>query len=240
MLAESEIQSFVSDPCAFFEMSYTTAHSQSRDRTAELQRAGLAQRFEEMSNLVPMVAKLAARQKISKVEDFEEVVPLLFEHTMYKSYPIALLERRQFDLLTDWLDKLTTVDVSELDMSTCDSIDSWLGVLANQTDLDVCYSSGTTGTMSFIPWSKCDLDFRARAIRVGELQNFGASPTHTELEDPFHYVAAPSRNRHDNLAQVYTRDQPGLMHLRSVRRPDADLLWLSAPHPTAAGRAARR
>src|ERR1700722_19940424 len=139
----SDVDRFIADPLAYFGMSYTNMHSVDRERLTELQQAGLARRFEEMFERVPMVAKLAGRQGITKVVKFEDVVPLLFEHTMYKSYPMALLERRQFVRLTDWLGKLTSVDLSAVDASGCDSIDSWLGLLADKTSLDVYYTSGT-------------------------------------------------------------------------------------------------
>ena len=159
----SDVDRFISDPLAYFQMSYTNMHSVDRERLIELQQAGLARRFEEMSERVSMVGKLAGRQGITKVVDFEDVVPLLFEHTMYKSYPMALLNRRQFGRLTDWLGKLTTVDVSAVDASGCDSIDSWLGALADQTRLDSSFTSGTSGTMSFFPWTTTELEFKARA-----------------------------------------------------------------------------
>ena len=52
--------------------------------------------------------------------------------------------------MTQWLDKLTSHDLSEVDTEGCDSIDEWIDRLGEQTPLEVITSSGTTGTLSII------------------------------------------------------------------------------------------
>jgi hypothetical protein len=126
----SDAEVFMYDPPAFFDRSYTKQHSIARDRMEELQLAALTLRFNQGLGQVAMVSKLAGRQGITQVSEFDDVVPLLFEHTMYKSYPLSLLERQQFDKLSSWVSKLTPLDLSAVDASKCDSIDSWLAVPA--------------------------------------------------------------------------------------------------------------
>jgi hypothetical protein len=233
---EAEVESFLVDPCGFFESSYTAMHSIDRARMLELQRLGLTRRFAEQRDQVPMVADLASRQGIDAVNDVEAVAPLLFQHTMYKSYPLAFLERQEFGRLTDWLAKLTTVDLSNVDSIACDSIESWLGVLMDQTPLDITYSSGTSGTMSFFPWTKHELELRARADRISELQTFGVPPTQTQIDGPYHYIASPSRKRRNYMADVMTQGRADHIHLRGARRPSADLMWLASRLRLAASR----
>src|ERR1700722_12887565 len=124
-----------------------------------------------------MVSKLAGRQAITRVSEFDDVVPLLFEHTMYKSYPLSLLERRQFDKLTSWVSKLTPLDLSAVDASQCDSIDSWLTALAENAELQISDTRGISGTMSFLPVSRHDHLIRARVNREAYLQTFGEPPS---------------------------------------------------------------
>ncbi len=81
-----------------------------------------------------MLTRLADFMGIMQIDRFEDVVPLLFDHTTYKSYPASLLDNGRFDQLTRWLGKLTTLDLSAVDVSDCDSIDSWLDALKEQTD----------------------------------------------------------------------------------------------------------
>ena len=57
-----------------------------------------------------MVRKLADRLGVTELNDFNDVVPLFFSHTAFKSYPAALIDNKRFDLMTQWLDKLTSHD----------------------------------------------------------------------------------------------------------------------------------
>jgi hypothetical protein len=230
------VDGLLADPCGFFGMSYTEMHAVSRDRLDELQRGALSARFVEQRERIPMVAKLAARQGITSVDGFADVVPLLFEHTMYKSYPLAFLERQRFDQLTVWMDKLTSVDLSGVDASGCDSIDAWLDLLAAETQLDPSYSSGTSGTMSFFPWSRRDLRLKFMSRRVSELQSFGEPPDRAALEDPVHYIGSTNRHRHDYLGDVMSQGRTGYSHLRNPGGHSADLLWLAARLRLAAAR----
>jgi hypothetical protein len=226
---------FLSDPVGFFGESKTAMHSVDRDRLRELQRAALVVRFGQQVARVPMVAKLAARQGIEEINAVEDVVPLLFEHTMYKSYPMALLERQRFDLLTNWLGKLTSVDISGLDLSGCDSIDGWLDLLVGGTELDVTYTSGTSGTMSFLPWSKRDYTVGWRINRINALQRFGEPPTPEAVAAPYHFMIRHNRLRGSYRAEVYTVGEPGYDHT-GIRRLSADLMWLAARIRFAAAR----
>lgn len=141
-----------------------------------------------------MVAKLAARQEITVVTDFIEIVPLLFEHTMYKSYPVALLQRQQFGRLTGWLAKLTSVDLSKAETDGCQSIQGWIDNITEQTPLELSCSSGTSGTMSFSPWAKSELVKRCRLHRISQLQPFGEPPSEMSLSEPIHRVSHAPRN----------------------------------------------
>jgi hypothetical protein len=226
---------FLADPCGFFSMSYTELHSVPRERLAELQRAGLAARFEQHAAEIPMVGVLAERQGIRSVEGVEDVVPLLFEHTMYKSYPPILLERRDFRSLTRWIDKLTATDLSGVDASGCDSIDSWLELLLVEAGLDSMFSSGTSGTMSFLPWSVRDLEVRAGTRRVCDLQTFGESPEKT-LSEPYHYATYFNRSRRDYVGPVMSLGREGWSRVFEPNGQSADLLWLGTRLRVAAAR----
>jgi hypothetical protein len=222
------VDGFLSDPCGFFNNSYTQMHSMTREQLLELQRVGIARRFEQQIDRVAMVGRLAGRQGITRLDDVEDVVPLLFDHTMYKSYPVVLLAQQQYGKLTEWLSRLTSVDLSSADVSGCSSIDSWLSTLVAQTEVDVLHTSGTSGTMSFVPWSRVDLRHRAKAFRVSNLQPFGTSPTPEVLEEPMHFAANSNRWRSGSyeIAELCGGDQ-ALGHYRT-QTLSADILWLAA------------
>jgi hypothetical protein len=97
--------------------------------------------------------QLAAQQGIHQIGRLEDAAPLLFGPKVHKSYPLSLLEGNHFDKLTRWLGRLTTHDLSRIDVSGCDTIDGWLDRLEAQTPMLVMHSSGTSGKLSIIPRS---------------------------------------------------------------------------------------
>ena len=78
---------FIEDPLTFFDMSLTKMQSVPRDLLEELQTEALSMRFERQKERIPTLSKMADRQGITRVGEFNEVIPLCFEHTVYKSYP---------------------------------------------------------------------------------------------------------------------------------------------------------
>lgn len=191
---------FIKDPLTFFDLSFTKMQSVPRSLLEELQTEALSQRFEDRKERIPMLAKLADKQGITQVGEFNEVLPLLFEHTMYKSYPTLLLEKGQFGKLTTWMNRLTPHDLSELDASGCDSIHSWLDLLCNETEVDPISSSGTTGTMSFTPRDKSD--WRTQILggfRIQMLQDFGKPRTEADIYEPLYVPWSTHPDGHTGL-----------------------------------------
>jgi hypothetical protein len=116
-----------------------------------------ARRFAELKTRINQLGKLANLQGIDEITRLDDLAPLLFQHTVYKSYPIGLLEKGRYDLLTKWLGGLTVHDLSGVDVSACHSIDSWLDALEAQSPLRPNHSSGTSGKISVIPRDSADL-----------------------------------------------------------------------------------
>ncbi|HEX4394989.1 MAG TPA: hypothetical protein VH084_26125, partial [Mycobacterium sp.] len=96
---------FMDDPINFFGQSYTQMHSIDRNELESLQRQAMAIRFQQHYQSIEMLRKLADRLGITAVNEFNDVVPLFFSHTAFKSYPAALIDKKRFDLMTKWLDK---------------------------------------------------------------------------------------------------------------------------------------
>ena len=142
-------------------------------RRRPLQLAGINLRLEQRRAEIPVLAKLADAQNISRISRLEEAAPLFFTHDMYKSYPISLLAKSRFDQLSKWLDRLTPYDLSGVAVGDCRSIDEWIDRLREQTPLDVATSSGTSGTMSFFPKTKRDYRNSVTGLRVQLTQRFG-------------------------------------------------------------------
>ena len=81
---------------------------------AEIQLAAVRKRFEEMREKLPPLATLAAENGIAGIAELNAAASLLFKHSVYKSYPVSLIEKSRFDRMTQWLGNLTTQDLSDV------------------------------------------------------------------------------------------------------------------------------
>ena len=120
------VEQFMDDPITFFGESLTQMHGIARDELEELQRQAMAIRFQQHLQSIEMVRKLADRLGVTEINEFNDIVPLMFSHTAFKSYPAALIDNKRFDLMTKWLDKLTSHDLSGVETDSCNSIDEWI------------------------------------------------------------------------------------------------------------------
>jgi hypothetical protein len=123
----------------------------------QIQLATLKARFETLMEKVVPLRHLATQQNIHAIVRIEDAAPLLFGPKVLKSYPLSLLENNQFEKLTQWLNRLTTHDLLDADVSGCNTIDGWLDRLEAQTPMLVMHSSGTSGKLSIIPRSRVEM-----------------------------------------------------------------------------------
>lgn len=227
---------FIKDPLAFFDMSLTKMQSIPRNHLEELQATALSMRIEQHKELIPAISKLAQAQDIRGVSDFNEVLPLCIEHTIYKSYPGELLEKGRFDKLTAWLDRLTVHDLSGLDTSGCDSIHHWLDLLCTDTPLDPVASSGTTGTMSFTPRDKSDWRTQILGgLRIQDLQRFGEPPSESDLYEKLHVCWPTHGDGHNSIFRTahyvhkyFGMDSEDHFHPMYHTPGDTDVLFLAS------------
>jgi hypothetical protein len=141
-----------------------------------LQLEWARRRFEQLMPAVAALREQAQQKGVTRIGTLTDLVPLLYNHTVFKSYPMSLLEKNRFDLLTRWLDRLTTVDLSGIDASRCEGIDDWLTLLEQEAPLKIFHTSGTTGKLSFIPRTHIEFDLWMSTLFKNIWYPFGASP----------------------------------------------------------------
>ena len=188
MTDENTARSFMDDPAEFFNNSLTRMHSVTSDDLGQMQLTALKLRFAQQRERIALLGKLADAEGVKEINKFNDIVPLLFEHTIYKSYPASFLNNNRFQQLTKWLDKLSIHDLSEVDASGCEGMDDWFEVLENETPLVPITSSGTSGTMSVIPRDKSDWEKWARTLIPAMFQTFGSEPTPDQIEPNIHCI----------------------------------------------------
>jgi len=120
-------------------------------------------RFQECRGRIPILEQLAERAGIDAVRSLDDVVPLLFAHTVYKSYPEAFIRRDQWDRMNLWLDTLSKRPVENLDVQGVSDADQWLERL-HAAGHPVFTTSGTSGKHSFINQSERDVEFSKKAL----------------------------------------------------------------------------
>ena len=223
---------FISDPVDYFDWSATRLWSMPRADRERLQLEGLKLRFDSLREGVGYLKKLADRQGVEKIEAVEDVVPLLFEHTVYKSYPSSLLEKGRFAAINAWLDKLTTVPLTDVDVSGCDSIDSWIATMDRETELCIHHSSGTSGTVSLFPKSKNELSVFGKLYPM-RFQKFG-DPRPAEPQPKAHVISPSFRtgtSAHFRINQQYfervAHGDEAFMHTAFPGAMSADILYLA-------------
>lgn len=144
------------DPLALVGHSLSRWTAIRRDDLDVLQLRGLQMRFAQLRDAIPVLRKLADAEGIDGIDTFDDVVPLLFEHTVFKSYPPSLLEKANFAAINRWLGKLVTPELAEqlaaADVLACKGLDDWFMAMdAAVPGLRLSHTSGTSGTLSFLP-----------------------------------------------------------------------------------------
>jgi hypothetical protein len=237
------VTQFMDDPINFFGQSYTQMHSISRAELEELQRQAMGIRFRQHHESIEMLRKLADRLGITELDEFNDVVPLMFSHTAFKSYPSALIDKKRFDLMTKWLDKLTSYDLSNVDTQGCNSIDDWIDRLDEQTPLQVITSSGTTGTLSILPKDKRGAVEGMVLWKICLFQTFGQEPTDKELNPSVDVIwpnFASGKLGHLRIADMiksgFTGGDESKFHPLYSGSVETDLMFLASKMRAAASR----
>ena len=143
------------DPGSWGSSPFDVLFSLSKDEVEEAQLKALALRLEKLRPQIAALDHLATRQKVDRIETFADAPPVLFDHRVYKSYPLGMVEQRKFDRMTTWLQRLTTHDLSSVSTDGVPSVDSWLDRLGEH-GLSVGHTTGTKGKLSFLPRSDAE------------------------------------------------------------------------------------
>jgi hypothetical protein len=150
----------------------------------DIQLAALQLRFERLREPVAALHKLAKREGVERIERLEDALPLLFDHRVYKSYPLSIIEKRDVPRLNSWLDRLTTHDLTRVDLAGIATVEGWLDRL-DQHGMLVGHSTGTTGKLSFVPRSRTELPAWTRAYNEMTRSATGVDPATDPIETFF-------------------------------------------------------
>ncbi len=134
------------------------------DGQLDLESMRLAAANERLMEQRPLVRALDLRASdmgIDQLKSREDLVPLLFAHSVYKSYPESFVTQGRWKNMSLWLDTVATGRITEVDVSDCADVDEWLERL-DVAGHRVVVSSGTSGKNSFLVMDDEDLEFNAK------------------------------------------------------------------------------
>lgn len=115
------------------------------------------ERLAECRDAVKVLDRILEATGIETIESLDQVVPLLFPHSVYKSYPETFVRRRQWDRMSQWLDTLSKHRVEGIAYDGVEDVDDWMERLHEHGHF-VFATSGTTGKHSYLNMSAVDCE----------------------------------------------------------------------------------
>jgi hypothetical protein len=141
-----------------------SAYDQPVDALAPARLRAADDLFQDRREQIPLLAKRAQEAGISKIESFDDLVPLLFAHTVYKSYPQSFYDNGRWDRMLQWLNTLSVDDVTGVDVAGVQGVDDWLERLWDAGHA-VIATSGSSGKCSFLNHTMADRVTKTRHFR---------------------------------------------------------------------------
>lgn len=133
------------------------------------------QRFQECRPRIKVLAQLAEKAGINRIGTLSDVVPLLFAHTAYKSYPEAFIEKNRWDRMNLWLSTLGKYPVDNVNVGGVQDADEWI-VRLHEAGHYVFATSGTSGKNSFLDQSAKDVAFANKLFIPARMRNAPRRP----------------------------------------------------------------
>lgn len=131
----------------------------------EIQLEALRERFTEKRQQIRVLDRTAKTSGVDAIDRLEDVVPLLFAHTTYKSYPETFIDNKQWSNMNAWLQTLSSFPVRDVDVEGVQDADEWM-VRLRAAGHHVFASSGTSGKCSFLDQTAADAQ---DALKIWEL-----------------------------------------------------------------------
>lgn len=131
---------------------------QPADELRELQLEAARETFTAHRERVPLLRTRATETGVEEVTGLDDLVPLLFSHTSYKSYPVSLITAGRWDRLLRWYTTVSAVEPGDVDMDGVRDIDEWTDRITAAGHRPYI-TSGTSGKVSFLNCDASDLSF---------------------------------------------------------------------------------
>lgn len=119
--------------------------------------AAINERLIECRGSVKVLDRILDTTGIDTIESLSEVVPLLFPHSVYKSYPSTFIRKGAWDRMSSWVGTLAKYPLEGIDHEGITDVDDWMARLHDAGHF-VFATSGTTGKHSYLDMSALDVE----------------------------------------------------------------------------------
>lgn len=166
--------------------------------------------FAERRDQISVLRRRADEAGVDEIRKLEDLVPLLFAHTVYKSYPQSLVDQGRWDRMLQWLKTLSVADVTKVDVDGVRDVDDWMARLRAAGHL-VLATSGSSGKVSFLNQTVGDRELKKRHFR----NTMGWPYARPNADRPF-FALSPSQGFNSGVeaqqiqAEIWGR--PGDIH----------------------------
>jgi hypothetical protein len=178
MPARAELLEMITRPDVF---------EQPRQLVEGLQLEAARELFRERIEQIPVLSRRAKDTGVDEIRSLNDIVPLVFAHTAYKSYPQTFVDEGRWDQMLRWLNTLSVEDTTNVDVTDVKDVDDWLTRLHEVGHL-VLATTGSTGKCSFLNQTVGDHKSKARHYS----RTYGW-PTQTPNQDRPFFAVSPSR-----------------------------------------------
>ncbi len=127
-----------------------------------MQLAAARDLFKERREQVQILDRRATDMGVKSIEKLDDLIPLLFSHTTYKTYPASFVTNGQWDRMNRWISTLATAPINP-DVEGVKDIDDWVDRLWKSGNFATT-TSGTSGKVSFLNRNAKDLAFMRRYL----------------------------------------------------------------------------
>ncbi|MBA2945695.1 hypothetical protein [Streptomyces himalayensis] len=124
----------------------------------ELQLEAAREAFHSHRERIPLLRTRAEETGVHEITGPEDLVPMLFSHTSYKSYPVSLIAGGRWDRLLRWYSTVSVVEADDVDVDGVRDIDEWTERITAAGHRPYI-TSGTSGKVSFLNCDASDLKF---------------------------------------------------------------------------------
>lgn len=117
--------------------------------------------FAERREQIAVLRRRAEETGVQEIRSFADLVPLLFSHTVYKSYPPSFVEQGRWDRMLQWLKTLSVNDPTGVDVTGVTNVDEWIERLG-KAGHRLLATSGSSGKCSFLNATPGDFELKKR------------------------------------------------------------------------------